>query len=89
MKEGWEPLCKFLEKEIPDKPFPWKNIGGKAYVSEEHMRQFERQAMKEVFILLLVFFSLALTGYFYTKLYVWWQTTSTFLFGIFTWFFFL
>jgi len=21
-KEGWEPLCKFLEKEIPDEPFP-------------------------------------------------------------------
>ena len=22
MKEGWEPLCKFLNKPIPDEPFP-------------------------------------------------------------------
>ena len=22
VKEGWEPLCKFLAKEIPDEPFP-------------------------------------------------------------------
>lgn len=24
---GWEPLCKFLEKEMPDKPFPHLNDG--------------------------------------------------------------
>ena len=28
MKEGWEPLCKFLGKEIPEQPFPRKNVGG-------------------------------------------------------------
>ena len=28
MKEGWEPLCKFLEKEIPDVPFPHENVRG-------------------------------------------------------------
>ena len=22
---GWEPLCKFLGKRIPDESFPWKN----------------------------------------------------------------
>ena len=26
--EGWEPLCKFLGKEIPQQPFPRKNVGG-------------------------------------------------------------
>ncbi|KAL9611063.1 MAG: hypothetical protein Q9167_004275 [Letrouitia subvulpina] len=24
-KEGWEPLCKFLEKDVPEKPFPRRN----------------------------------------------------------------
>jgi Sulfotransferase domain len=22
VKQGWEPLCQFLGKEVPDKPFP-------------------------------------------------------------------
>jgi hypothetical protein len=25
LKEGWEPLCKFLNKPIPDEPFPRTN----------------------------------------------------------------
>lgn len=28
VKEGWEPLCKFLGTPIPDIPFPHKNPGG-------------------------------------------------------------
>jgi hypothetical protein len=24
---GWEPLCNFLDKSIPDIPFPWINEG--------------------------------------------------------------
>lgn len=27
VQEGWEPLCKFLNVEIPDEPFPRENIG--------------------------------------------------------------
>ncbi|RFU41864.1 sulfotransferase family protein [Actinomadura logoneensis] len=23
--DGWEPLCAFLEKPVPDEPFPWRN----------------------------------------------------------------
>lgn len=26
VKEGWEPLCKFLEKPIPDEEFPRENV---------------------------------------------------------------
>ena len=26
--EGWEPLCKFLGREVPDKPFPRVNASG-------------------------------------------------------------
>ena len=25
VKEGWEPLCRFLEVPVPDKPFPRLN----------------------------------------------------------------
>lgn len=25
VKQGWEPLCKFLDKPIPDEPFPRVN----------------------------------------------------------------
>ncbi|XP_039272568.2 uncharacterized protein LOC120346803 [Styela clava] len=28
MKEGWEPLCKFLGVPVPVEPFPHKNAGG-------------------------------------------------------------
>lgn len=28
VKDGWEPLCKFLNLEIPNKPFPHENIAG-------------------------------------------------------------
>jgi hypothetical protein len=26
--DGWEPLCKFLGKEIPDVEYPHANVGG-------------------------------------------------------------
>ena len=26
-KDGWEPLCKFLNKEVPDEPYPRVNLG--------------------------------------------------------------
>lgn len=25
LEQGWEPLCKFLGSEVPEKPFPMKN----------------------------------------------------------------
>jgi hypothetical protein len=28
--DGWEPLCKFLGKPVPDEPFPWANDGATA-----------------------------------------------------------
>ncbi|CAK8693210.1 unnamed protein product [Clavelina lepadiformis] len=28
VKEGWEPLCKFLGVDVPSKPFPHKNVRG-------------------------------------------------------------
>jgi len=87
--EGWEPLCKFLEKDVPEIPFPWKNIGGKEAVSEKHMRQFKRQFAKEMLILLICFLAFLFAVYFYVNDYDWWKSLSTFLFGLLTWYFFL
>ncbi|XP_076815487.1 uncharacterized protein LOC143461604 isoform X1 [Clavelina lepadiformis] len=28
VKEGWEPLCKFLGVDVPSKPFPHRNVRG-------------------------------------------------------------
>lgn len=28
VKEGWDPLCKFLEKTLPEEPFPHANKTG-------------------------------------------------------------
>eukprot|EP01090_Pellita_catalonica_P010503 TRINITY_DN21944_c0_g1_i1.p2 TRINITY_DN21944_c0_g1~~TRINITY_DN21944_c0_g1_i1.p2 ORF type:complete len:125 (+),score=11.68 TRINITY_DN21944_c0_g1_i1:65-439(+) len=25
LTDGWEPICKFLDVDIPDEPFPWAN----------------------------------------------------------------
>lgn len=29
-KDGWEPLCKFLGKDVPNRPFPYVNKGRNA-----------------------------------------------------------
>ena len=29
-KDGWEPLCKFLGKDVPNQPFPFVNQGRNA-----------------------------------------------------------
>ena len=44
MKDGWEPLCKFLEKELPEVPFPHLNLRTEfALAAEEEIeRQRER-----------------------------------------------
>lgn len=28
VQQGWEPLCNFLEKPVPDEEFPWENKAG-------------------------------------------------------------
>ena len=29
VKEGWDPLCKFLDVPVPNAPFPWENDAAK------------------------------------------------------------
>jgi len=33
---GWPPLCKFLDKPIPNKPFPWRNCKTKESMRKKH-----------------------------------------------------
>jgi len=48
VREGWEPLCKFLGVPIPSQSFPHRNKGGKivyeivdkSYIFEDTKRQF-------------------------------------------------
>ena len=39
VKDGWEPLCKFLGKEAPEEEFPWTNRSGE---------EFEKNANKAI-----------------------------------------
>ena len=87
VKEGWEPLCKFLEKDIPDKPFPWRNIGGKGYLTKQYINKFETQAYKEMLFALVLAVIFFCTLFFYSNEYEWWQTLTMFLSGVLTWYF--
>lgn len=35
VQDGWEPLCEFLEKEVPDEPFPHVNTKDKGWKEKE------------------------------------------------------
>jgi len=35
--EGWDPLCKFLGKAVPDKPFPHANALSGGWKAREEM----------------------------------------------------
>ena len=58
MKEGWEPLCKFLGKEIPEQPFPRKNVGGTIladfFVEHPLAIQMKKEMTNNFFILSVV-----------------------------------
>jgi hypothetical protein len=35
LKEGWDPLCKFLGKQVPTTPVPKVNVTGDGYLGKE------------------------------------------------------
>ena len=53
VKEGWEPVCKFLGKPIPDEPFPFVN-------DSNMMKQFFRR--KKIMAWTLVFVTPIILG---------------------------
>lgn len=50
MEDGWEPLCRFLGKEVPDEPFPHANATGSPYKGREDavMKQWLRRAVRNM-----------------------------------------
>ena len=64
VSEGWEPLCKFLEKEVPSRPFPSSNAKHQhdakieEYYAERNARADKRMILVTLGMLfgLLVFF---------------------------------
>ncbi|XP_076801691.1 uncharacterized protein LOC143446090 isoform X3 [Clavelina lepadiformis] len=57
VRQGWAPLCEFLGKEIPDKPFPHENVAGnivdKMMVTHPTMIRMQREMAGTVVILSL------------------------------------
>ncbi|CAK8677574.1 uncharacterized protein LOC143446207 [Clavelina lepadiformis] len=47
VRQGWAPLCEFLGKKIPDKPFPRENVAGsivaKAMATRPSLIQMQRE----------------------------------------------
>ena len=50
IKDGWEPLCKFLGVEVPDKPFPHENKQGEAIQLFLQKNQIMQRIFKETVI---------------------------------------
>lgn len=51
--DGWEPLCKFLDKPIPDVEFPHANTTGKGW--KEREKQISERWVKGAFKNMLLF----------------------------------
>ncbi|XP_078494133.1 uncharacterized protein LOC144749616 [Ciona intestinalis] len=47
LKDGWAPLCKFLCKEIPDKPFPFNNKSASLFSDAVSHHPVMRKMVKE------------------------------------------
>ena len=54
-----------MDKEIPDKPFPRKNAGGKDVISDSIKHEFGMQMFKELVIALMILVVIFLAVCFY------------------------
>jgi len=55
VKEGWKPLCKFLETEIPDQPFPHENIAGEETAKRLRSHPYFKRCVHEtIFVMFLL-----------------------------------
>ena len=61
VKDGWEPLCQFLEVEVPDQPFPHLNIGGEVVANDLQNQPYFKRCQLEMKCSLL--FISCLLGY--------------------------
>ena len=54
VKQGWEPLCKFLEVKTPSEPFPHINAGGKMVADLYRFHPTFIRARREIMIALAI-----------------------------------
>ncbi|KAK1094462.1 hypothetical protein LTR48_000337 [Friedmanniomyces endolithicus] len=61
VQDGWEPLCKFLDKPVPTHPFPAGNKVGdfEARLASLHAKQFQRALRNIAIAVLLVLVAVA------------------------------
>ena len=77
--EGWEPLCKFLGADVPNKPFPKRNVGGSIvdeYLKHPIMLKCKREMMISTLLLSLL---LGYGGFrlFRKSTFTWMMTTAS------------
>ncbi|KAK3396770.1 hypothetical protein B0T20DRAFT_454189 [Sordaria brevicollis] len=67
IEDGWEPLCKFLDKEVPDTPFPHANaaVGGWKAREEQCNKRWVERAFVNLFLIVVGMISLVL--------FAWWR----------------
>lgn len=56
VEHGWEPLCQFLDKDIPDQPFPNVNSGAVGWKEREEqaIKAWSRTAFKNMAVTIAV-----------------------------------
>ncbi|KAF6820083.1 hypothetical protein CPLU01_12857 [Colletotrichum plurivorum] len=59
--EGWEPLCAFLGKDVPDEPFPHANAVGGGWKAREEMatKRWVEGALTNVMLMAFLFVGVA------------------------------
>ena len=71
VKDGWEPLCSFLDKEIPNEPIPHDNITGDVEFLRNYLYKHKMYALgMRYFLKNLVFFVIKVGLVFYLLLTV-------------------
>ena len=71
VKDGWEPLCSFLGKEIPDEPIPHDNKTGDVEFVRNYVHKHKMHALANTcFLKNLVFFVIKVGLGFYLLLTV-------------------
>ena len=46
VKEGWKPLCQFLDRPVPDREFPFRNKSGKEGQTGEFLEEIMEPHIK-------------------------------------------
>ena len=79
-------MCKVLRKEVPQKLFPWKNVGGREYLSEKHIKKFQTQVLQELLQMFLALLPILASVYLYLNDYKIIVTFLALLLGFLIWF---